>query len=131
MKSHITLGGDQHPVSYSNAVQYLYQQKFGRSLQGDFMAFAQASQAIMSGDVTAPIAEQLTNLAYIGIFNGYRQDGKKCPLEVLDVADLLLGDEKAIAEVVTMYAESLPKPSTDEGEKKTKPGATPAAKAMK
>ena len=128
MTNYITLGGDQHPINFSNAVQVIYQRQFGRSMQGDFLKVANGATALMSGDTSQPFAEELTNLAFVGIYNGYRIQGGKMPLDVLDIADMLLGDEKAIGELITLYAESLPKPSTDEAEKKTKPGATPAMK---
>lgn len=97
-------------------------------MHGDFLRLVNGASALMQGNTELPFSDELCCIAYAGIANGYRIDGKPVPsgLDEFAIADALLSDEKAVSELTTLYAESLPKPKTDEGEKKTTPGATPA-----
>ena len=123
MIQNITLGGVTHPISFSNAVQVLYQTRFNASIQNDFLTLLNAAQKQIGGDATLPFSLELCRIAAVGISNGYRQLGQTVEIDPLDVADSLLGDDVAIAQVVSMYAESLPK---RDNEKKPTPGKIPA-----
>jgi len=123
MIQNITLGGVTHPISFSNAAQVLYQIRFNASMQNDFLTVVNAAQKQLGGDASMPFSLELCQIAAVGIANGYRQRGQSLELDPLDIADNLLGDEAAIAQLVTIYADSLPKP---DNEKKPTPGKVPA-----
>lgn len=97
-------------------------------MHGDFLRLVNGAAALMEGNAELPFSDELCCIAFAGLANGYRIEGKAMPaaLDEYAIADALLGDEKAVSELTTLYAESLPKPKSDEGEKKTTPGATPA-----
>jgi hypothetical protein len=126
MIQNITLGGVTHPISFSNAAQVLYQVRFNASMQNDFLTVVNAAQKQLGGDASMPFSLELSRIVAVGIINGYRLKGQTVEIDPYDVADNLLGDEAAIAQAVTIYADSLPKP---DNEKKPTPGKVPAKAA--
>lgn len=123
MIQNITLAGVTHPISFSNAAQVLYQVRFNASIQNDFLTVVNAAQKQLGGDASMPFSLELCRIAAVGISNGYRLRGESFEPDPLEIADALLGDEAAIAQLVTIYADSLPKP---DNEKKPTPGKVPA-----
>ena len=129
MVQFIKIGGTNHPVSFSVFVQVLYQRNFKRSMAGDTQRFAVAMQALTTGDLSSQFVEELVNIAYVGIENGYQSKDQPMPLSYKELADALLNDANAITQITVAYIESLPNPNAEE--KKGKPGAAPAKSKMK
>jgi hypothetical protein len=123
MIQNIILGGVTHPISFSNAVQVMYQVRYKAVIQNDFARVVETAFKHLGGDAALPFSMELCQIASVGISNGYRQQGQSVELDLLEIADALLSDEEAISQIVVAYSESLPKP---DNEKKPTPGKVPA-----
>ena len=125
---HIKIGDVEYPVVYNNYTQVLYERLTGKSMQASVTQLGAAITGAMNGDVSMPFADELVNLAYVGIQGACTILRQPMTAEHWQVGNDLLGDSEAIQAVMAAYLSTLPKPDTesDDAEKKPTPEAAPA-----
>lgn len=105
------LGGVKRPVRFAYEGLFAYEQATGRNALSDFAAF----------ETSAPSVTFLVNIAYSGLYAGYRKE--KIPIDFVaeDVAEWIGDDPEVMNKIMELFAASFPT-----AEKKKTPRQTTA-----
>lgn len=103
----LEFGGEKRPFRFSYEGLLAYETLTGRSAIADFSNF----------NAEAPTITFMVNIAYAGLYAGYRREKIPIYFDVEDVAEWLGKDPAALNEIMALFAASFPKAD----EKKTTP----------
>jgi hypothetical protein len=97
----IKLGGKQRPVRFGFAALYQYEETTGRKALQDF--------ATLSIDPQNISVKTVTDIAFCGLSCGHQSLSQTVTFTEFDVADWVMGDEKALTKIFNLFEKSFPK----------------------
>lgn len=114
MTHFIELGGQERPVCFDQTLGYEYertmQRSYLRDLEDLFLQIAQVGHAIGTDDVGTAAANmsvvKLVDLIYCAMRLGYRREKLTIDFDSYDVADWILPNQEAIAQLSVWLVES-------------------------